>query len=149
MTIIATRSMGIIDIVLWLYPRLFALDTNIGPLPLANESFQQGSVFLAHMSNKIVIRVSYSCPAEYMQGAFNTVSFENLSESFEKLENPINAQIHYLIEDCWKLSGKYLPVEVIKQGDYKERLFEQLIVDSESNTISGLNKWLSQINYFI
>jgi hypothetical protein len=61
------------------------------------------------------------------------------------LNGEANQDIHALLKDCWETSGRYLPVEVIGQGDPREAVFQGLLVDDSVACGANLATWLGQI----
>jgi len=139
------RASSIIDTILAIYPRLFALDTHKGPLPLLNESFSEGYVLMVHMQNSIFIWVNQSTPIEYINALFGVSDIMAVPSSLPVIQTDENAYVQSMINDCWTLSGCYLPVEIILQGSPKEALFSDILVDSSSTTHSGLGVWLAEV----
>jgi hypothetical protein len=103
----------VVDLLLWLCPRVFAVDRGIGPLPCTAESFTLGAAFLMHTHDAVYVWVSDAADQEWVGNAIGT-------DTFERRENSESAAIWQTIEECQQLSGKYLPVAVIRQGDRDE-----------------------------
>lgn len=131
--LILLRSINITNLLLYLYPRMFSLDSNeYELLPLTGQSFGHGNCFLVHTINRIYIWISQSVSTEFLMNTFNVNDFNN--EMPQNVEN-LNLNTHEyeklreLINDCWVLSGCYLPVEIIKQGEPRESVFGEILVD--------------------
>lgn len=151
-----TRAANVVEMMLYLYPRMFALDSTIvdsvynkyagispnflGPLPLAAESFGYGSVFLFHTNTKIYIWVSKAADPSFLNGVFGCSSIQDLpTEIPSDIQTPENQKIQLLLNECWKLSGKYIPNEVIPQEDPREYVISRFLVDSTPN--NDLKAW--------
>jgi hypothetical protein len=54
-----------------------------------------------------------------------------------------NERFNRLIGECWAMSGKWLPVEVIPAGDQREAVFRELLVDIRPDGGGDLNAFVS------
>jgi hypothetical protein len=53
-----------------------------------------------------------------------------------------------LINDCYALSGKYLPVNIIPAGDQREEVFRDILVDMRTDGGGDLKAFISQMTTF-
>ena len=148
--IIRLRAMGVVDLMLYLYPRMFAVDADeqCTPLPLVQQSFAEGCCFLVHTLDNIFIWVSIGASKEFLANAFGVAAIEELPKEVPKLETAENRRLNELINECWKLSAHYLPVEVIPQGDQREEVFGEILRDEEVGEGPQLGTWIGQIRSF-
>lgn len=154
------RAANIVEMLLYLYPRMFALDSTIvdsvynnystispnflGPLPLCADSFGYGSVFLFHTNAKIYIWVSKTVEPSFLGNVFGCSSIENLpNEVPTNIQSEENQKVQQLLNECWKLSGKYIPNEVIPQEDPREYVVSRFLVDSTPN--NDLKTWTNLV----
>ena len=150
--IVLLRNLNITDTLLYLYPRMFSVDTN-SILPLALTSFGQGTMFLFHTHDKIYIWVSAAVDQSLIENAFGCQILENLPTIFPPVETkPCQNSIDYLklqnmIFDCVKLSKKYLNVEVIGQENPRENIFSEIIVDDSTVSGSNLLLWIQNMQF--
>jgi hypothetical protein len=112
----------VVDLLLWLCPRVFAVDRGIGPLPCIAESFTLGAAFLIHAHDAIYLWVSDAAEQMWVANAIGT-------DTFERRENSESAGLWQTIDECQQLSGKYLPVTVIRQGDPDEAIVGRMLID--------------------
>ena len=147
-TIITCRQASIVNLCLMFYPRFFATDTNVGPLALTSNSFGQGSVFLVHMIDKIIIWVSEGATQEYLMNVFGCSSLQELPDQLPQLETPESQRLQELINESMNISAKYLPVQIIPQGDQREIIFSEILVDDDAQTRASFSKWMSEIRGF-
>jgi hypothetical protein len=135
------RGANPVDILLWSYPRLFALDTGEGPLPLSANSMGCGEVFLFHTVRKVVIYVKGSAGAEYLRRAFGVERAEDCGGELPVLGTPENEAVRAKWRECWQVSGRYLSCEIrVGKG------VEELLVDSQQ--LQGrvsLEAWIREI----
>lgn len=147
--IIGLRSIGINDLLLYLYPRMFATDSeNVMPLPLTGQSFANGNCFLVHKNDKIYIWISQNVSPQYLQNTFGASSLENVPENVPTLDTRENKALNDLIRDCWSLSGHFLPTEIITQGNPREAIFGEILVDDSTASGSPLSRWINEIKSF-
>jgi len=144
--IIGLRSISVNDLLLYLYPKMYALDSDVKtPLPLSGQSFSYGSCFLVHTVEKIYIWVSNSVSQEFLSNVFGVQSFEQLPSELPTLENPTNVEVHNLLNECWSFSGHYLPIEIIPQQSPRESIFADILVDDSTACGSNLSQWMNEI----
>ncbi|KAH0791221.1 Sec23/Sec24 trunk domain containing protein [Histomonas meleagridis] len=143
--LIRLRSIDLTDLIIYLYPRMFVTDAEqIMVLPLTGQSFAAGHCFLVHTVDKIYIWLSSEVTPEYLQNAFGVSSFDKVAEQLPKLETKENQQLQQLLTECWELSGRYLPVEVIPQGNPKEAIFGEILVDDSAACGAPLQQWMKE-----
>lgn len=128
---ISGRCASVIDTLLSLYPRMFAVDYGYVPLPLTTESYAYGTVFLFHMRDKIVIWVSPSCSPEYLINAFGVDDIVKLPNDLPENATKENQNLQTIRAQCYKLSGRYLPTEIIGYNDPRESELAALMIDKE------------------
>jgi hypothetical protein len=138
------RSCGVTSLMLFLYPRLVGLDGARTVLPLDNDSFATGSVFLFQTYSKIYIWVPKSVDVEYLRRAFGVSELGREPLEIKDLETEENQFLREKINECQVLSGRFIDTEVIVQGDPNERIFAGLIVDTPANGVS-LAQWRASI----
>jgi hypothetical protein len=62
------------------------------------------------------------------------------------IETKENKRIRERCQECWELSQRYLPIEVIGQGDQREMGIGPQIVDSQpTNPIAALDVWIREL----
>lgn len=134
------RTYSVVDLMLALYPRMFAVDTLYGPLQLVNESFQHGSVFLIHCVNRICIFIKHDVDPEYLVNVFGVVSPSEVTE-LPTLETEQNSSLHDLIKECYTISRRYIPLEIILDINQ----VQALLVDVAYQGRSGLEAWRTEL----
>jgi hypothetical protein len=139
-TALWARGANPIDLLLWTYPRLFALDTNQGPLPLNTNSLSGRSVFLFHTVTKVVIYIHASANSDYLQRAFGVQRAKEIRGDLPTLESPENEAIHDRWRECCQISGGYLPCEITHEG------VERFLVESQHAPFKmSLTTWICDI----
>lgn len=129
-TLVEVNEMPIIEILLFLYPRLFKIEeSKFSLLPLNKSSTLDGFCFLFHTYNRIYIYIKNNANPVYLKNAFGIDSIEKIPDEVPKLENNENKVLQKLINDCWSLSGHFLQTELICQGNSREFIFSELFVD--------------------
>jgi hypothetical protein len=146
MDVLRTRGLSPTDLLIWIYPRMFCVDSDQGPLPLVTDSFATGAVFLFHLIDKIIIWVSEQCSPEYLADAFGVTSVEELDGELPTIESAENQALRDRCQQCWELSQRYLPVVVIGQGDPREAVMSGLLVDTQpANPVAALDVWIREL----
>ncbi|KAH0789179.1 Sec23/Sec24 trunk domain containing protein [Histomonas meleagridis] len=150
--IIKLQSMSLIDTMLYLYPEMYVLDNinNLKQLPLNQQSFAEGNCFLVHTVSKVYIWISPGATPQYLTAAFGVGAVDQLDlNNIPKLETNENKIINEKIAECYNLSGKYLPVEIIPPGSEKEALFAEFLVDCSKACGSDVGPFIGQTNVLI
>lgn len=145
--IIKLRSISPMSLLLDLYPRLFVISDSPRIVPLSTESFSLGYTFLVHCSNIIFIWTSPSTPLEQLKLIFGINSVSDLPQQLPKLDNFFNSTIHQIIANCWNLSEKYLPVEIIVNGSPRKSVFLDILVDDSQICGSTLKSFPEMFLY--
>jgi hypothetical protein len=135
-----TAMCPLAELILMLYPRMFAIDQQTDALPCCADSFRFGWVFLFHCWHRIYIWISERADAKFVANAFGT-DFSELA----KLPTLENQLVWDRVQNCLEISGKYLPVEIIKQGDEREGVIRLILIDRPDQGPT-FNEWFeSQI----
>ena len=134
--LIRLRAISINDLILYLYPIMYSVDTG-SILPLTNESFQYGTIFLIHTFDAIIIWISSNIAPEFLQNTFGVNSRESINQ-VPQLQTQENQALHNLLNQCYNYSGRYLPLEIISQGE----LPQDILVDDLAECGSNLRQWL-------
>jgi hypothetical protein len=145
--LILVRSMSLVDCLLYLYPRMFALDAQqySGPLPLVGDSFQYGSIFLAHTVRRIYIWVRSDAAPDLLMKFFGD---QTVPADVPLTGTPENQRLNELVAACQAFSRKYLPVEIIPGGDTRESVFREILVDLRTDGGADLKAFIAQIATF-
>lgn len=160
-TSIWVRSANITEILLYLYPRMFALDSTVenspyqtysaisnsfvGPLPLSHESFGYGNFFMFHTNDKIYFWISKSVQPSFLAAVFGVQSFEEIPNEMPNIQTEANQNLQKVLSECWSLSGKYLPNEIIKQEDPRELVISRFLIDSVPN--NDIKSWVKLMQF--
>lgn len=143
-TLIELNEISIIDVLLFLYPRLFLVDeSKFSILPLRKSSLLNGSCFLFHTYNKIFVWIKKSSSSSYLKNAFGFDSIEKVQSEVPKLETQENKILHQLINNCWSFSGHFLQTEIICEGNPRESIFSEFLVDDNRS----LQELMKEINF--
>ena len=146
-TILNIRSMSLIDLLIYLYPRMFAIDNSELPLPLCASSFSQGSCFLFHTLDRIYIWVSQGATPQYLSETFGVSSIDQLPNEVPTLNTEENQKLQKLINDCWNLSGRFLQTEIIGQGSPRESVFSEILIDDSRACGATLNELRKEFSF--
>jgi hypothetical protein len=139
-SLIWLRSASVVASVLWLYPRVFALDTAAGPLPAAADAFRHGSVLLFHTNQRIYIWVGEQAAPEYIRAVFG----DGVGKELPEIDSDECRAVTARVAECRELSGCYLPVDIIPQGDPREMALVGLLVDTPPNEMP-LEDWVTRV----
>ena len=141
-TILKVRSFSLQDSLLYLYPRMFAVDGPETPIPLASESFGHGNIILVHTQDKLFLWISPGAQPDQLQKYFGCQSFESLPTEVPQLQTPENQHLNALITDCYTLSRRYLLLEIIPPGSPRESIFAELLVDMSQISGSDMSSFV-------
>jgi hypothetical protein len=137
------RSMSVTGCLLFLYPRMFAVDVDCGTtLPLCGESFGTGGIMLVHAVDGVYVWVGRDVNADTLSAYFGG---QEVPSEVPRVQTEENERLHKLIAECWAISGKWLPVEIIPAGDQKEAVFRELLVDGRTEGGGDLDAFVSQM----
>jgi hypothetical protein len=142
--LIFLRALRIFDLILYFYPRLIAADGDGEILPLTGASFARGSCFIVHTVRMVVIWVSKGATQGYLESVFGVDQVEALPQAVPETGTAENLKVNELIRECWALSGRYLPVEVIGQGSEREVIFRDILVDDALVAGANFLDWMRQ-----
>lgn len=121
------------------------------PLPLDSSSFGRGFCFVVHTMEKIYIWISPSVNANYLRVAFGVNSVDELTGGnfniyqLPTIQTPQNAIIQNVINSCYILSGRYLPLEIIPPGSPREAIFSDILVDMIPVKGSNLTAFVAEM----
>lgn len=122
------QSSSLADTLLYLYPRLIAVDTGTAELPLTAESFAAGHCFLLHTNRCIYVWVSPAAPKEYLEAVFGVTDAAALPSELPPLrDTPASSALHQRVRECYELCARYLITEVIAPGSPSERILSDII----------------------
>jgi hypothetical protein len=106
-------------------------------------------VFLFHLPYRILIWISSAVDPLYIEDAFGVPTLESLPAEVPKLDSKESEDLNARIGECWEISGRYLPVEIIAQGNPKEAEIASLLVDTQpANPNLGLEVWIRELRRF-
>jgi hypothetical protein len=142
---ICWRSLSIVDTLLSLYPRMVCIDGGCVIVPLTGSSFAAGHCFLLHMVSRIIIWVGAAAPPEWIRDAFGVGSVQEIPPDVPTLDGPANRDLNAAIQECWTISRRYLPVTLITQGDPREAIFAQLLVEDSAVAGAVFSEWRKQV----
>lgn len=143
-TFVELYGMSNNNILLYFYPRMFNVnESEFSILPLGNDSFLNGFCFVIHTYNKIYIKIQKNADANYLKNAFDACSFEDIPFNVPKLETQENLVLQNLINDCWSFSGKFLQTEIICQGNTRESILSEFMIDDENS----LQELVRELNF--
>ena len=131
--VIKIRSIDIINLILYLYPRFFVL-TETGEtyiLPLTGSSFSTGSCFIVHCIDKIIVWVSTNASPQFLADVFGVSDLTQIAPEVPETGGPLNNKLFELVNESRILSGCYLPVIAIPQGSPSESIFQNILVDDK------------------
>ena len=126
-------------------------ETALQPLPLDSSSFGRGFCFVVHTVEKVFIWISPSVNPNYLRAAFGVNSVEELTDgSFNIyqlpiLQTPQSVVIQNVVNSCYVLSGRYLPVEIIPPGSPRESIFSDILVDMIPVKGSNLTAFIAEM----
>jgi hypothetical protein len=100
---------------LWLCPRMIAIDRGAAVVPCSAQSFPLASVFLFHAWDRVILWAADGADARWVDTALGPPG-----DTLERLGTLENDAVWGVVEECQKLSGRYLPVLVLRQGDPRE-----------------------------
>ncbi|KAK8893671.1 hypothetical protein M9Y10_022098 [Tritrichomonas musculus] len=126
-------------------------DASTQPLPLDSSSFGRGFCFVVHTMEKVFIWISPSVNLNYLRAAFGVNSIEDLTSGnfniyqLPTLQTPQSIIIQNVVNSCYMLSGRYLPVEIIPPGSPREAIFSDILVDMIPVKGSNLTAFIAEM----
>jgi hypothetical protein len=141
--VIRLRSMSVAGTLLWLYPRMFAMDTGSGALPLTAAALATGCCFLVHTDNRILIWVRHGVDEEWLAEVFGVRTMQEIVNVTDVQMLERSANVRSLLNHCWTVSGQYLPIVIIPEGDPREIVFRTVLVDDSRESGGNLSEWKS------
>jgi hypothetical protein len=83
-------------------------------------------VVLVHSFDLIYVWVNPEAPPTIIWAFFGS---DTLPREVPQLDTRENVRLNEVITECYAMSGRYLPVEVIPPGDPREAIFGDILVD--------------------
>jgi hypothetical protein len=123
--IIRIRQIDINNFVVYIRPRLFRPDQGTAALPPARASCAGASVVAVHTPERIIVWVAADMPND-----------------LALFPDATRGRVMGVARECWQWSGRYLPVEVVRQGDPKEAALRDVLVDDSVAAGANLGDWL-------
>jgi hypothetical protein len=120
------KGMNAVDVLLWLHPRMIPLAFPETTVPLIVSALDGYPISVIHMVDRLFVWVGGNADTADVEQLFGTQTATQVPE----LDNPLNATLREIIEGCWALSGKFLPVRVLRPGDGRIALVTQYLVES-------------------
>jgi hypothetical protein len=143
--LVALKSLSVVGTILYFYPRLVCVDAGGVPMPAAESSFARGNVFVVHCWDRVYVWVGAGATQDWLEEAFGARELAPLPAVVPELAGNANKAIRKIIDEAWGLSGKYLPVEVIGQGDPRQQAFSELLVDEAGPGGPSLADWMARL----
>ena len=145
--IIRLRAMSLKDLLIYLYPRMFVTDSNCLLVPLNSQAFGLGSCIFVHTVDRIYIWIGSGVNPTYLTNAFGVSSLEQVPAEVPTLTTQENEALRNLLEQCWAFSGRYLPVQIMTQGNPHEAVFGDILKEeAHPNTnLQAFSDWLRQM----
>jgi len=134
--LINMRSMNAIDVLLWVYPRLIPLEDPETVLPLTNSVLTNYPIALAHMVDRVVVWIGENAD----QGIVAQIFGDELSR-IPELESEANVMVRKIVHDCWALSGRYLPVQVMRGRDRRFGVLGSYLTESPEIGDQAYERW--------
>jgi hypothetical protein len=138
---IEIRSHRIVDSLLMMYPRMLCIDAGSVVVPLTASSFGIGNCFLVHRHSCVIVWIGANAASDWLQDAFGVSSLVEVPPQVPSLGTQANTDLNAAIQECWALSGRYLPVTVIPQGDPREGIFKQILVEDSMLAGEIFSEW--------
>jgi hypothetical protein len=132
--------MGLVQSLLFLYPRLLAFGADQECLPLTKRSLGVATCLVVHCWDRIRIWVSRTANPAFIQAAFGVGGADELPKELPALDNPVSHDLNVLIQRCWILTGKFLAVEIVAEGE--DSWFREALVDDSTACGADLTKWM-------
>jgi hypothetical protein len=143
--LVNARAFSLMDALLYLYPRMFATDGNSSALALTMDAFGAGNVIVVHTFARIFVWVSPNASHEIIREFFGE---DEVGTELKETGSEGNGKLHTLINECYAMSGRYLPVEVIQVGSARESVFADILVDVAKEGGGDLEAFLRELMAF-
>jgi hypothetical protein len=142
--LVQVRAMGIVQLLIFMYPRMIAIIPGRPILPMTRRSLELADVMIFHTWRTIFVWVKRTVSTEILRDAFGVVSFIELQNDLPTLEGDLNKELHRIIQQCWDLTGIYISVEVIGEGNEGEAAISQFFVDDSTACGCDLTRWMAR-----
>jgi hypothetical protein len=142
--LVQMRSMGIVQLLLFMYPRLIAISPGRPILAMTRRSLHAADLFVLHTWRMIFVIARCEIAADILRDAFGVAAFTDLPVELPTLETELNKELHCIIQDCWNFTGTYIAVELVREGSEAEAAMTELFVDDSTACGSDLQRWMAQ-----
>jgi hypothetical protein len=120
--LVTLRSIDLAAFLLYLCPRVVPLEAPGELLPPSAASLAAGTWRVVHTANRVFVWGAADAAGDGEEEAVKEV-----------------------VKSCWEVSGRYLPVEVVRQGDEREQAVRARLLDDSVECGSNLEQWVTQI----
>jgi protein transport protein SEC24 len=134
--LINIRTMNGIDILLWLHPRAIPWDDPGATVPLTTFTLTSYPVLVVHMVNRIVLWVG-----EKADDAVTQIFGGEFGAEVPELNNEVNAAVRRIVQDCWAISRRFLPVQLVRRDDQRFGILGRYLVESSELVDNVYEKW--------
>jgi hypothetical protein len=142
--LVKVRAMGVVQLLLFMYPRMIAIAPGRRVLPMTRRSLEAADLILLHTWRAIFVWVKGTAPPEMLRDAFGVASFAELRGELPNLETALNKELHVMIQECWNFTGTYISVEVVGEGTEGEAALAELFVDDLDVCGGDLQRWMAR-----
>ena len=145
-TIIAIRACNVIETLLKLYPRFFSIEDPTQMLPLSQASFNNGTVFFFHTHKRVYIWANSNANPELLQDLFGTSDVTDLPVNVPQTGTPLNNTLNEIINECYNISGRYLPTEIISFNSPRQSIIPLLLFDDNTSCGANANTFIANFH---
>jgi hypothetical protein len=131
------KGMNSIDILLWLHPRIIPLAFPDATLPLITPVLSAYPICVIHMVDRIFVWVGENADSGDIAQLFGG----EVTAQIPQLETATNFAVRRIIDNCWALSARYLPVSVIRPGDRRVALIMRYLMESDDVKNTPYEAW--------
>lgn len=143
--ILQMRAIGIVDLILYVYPRLLTIENKI--LPLSKKSLNQ---YMESLNNNCILIV-HSCNAIFIWAISKEVLISKLSSSCDNdvvsqsgainIDKITDQKLKDLIRSCWNISRKYL----LSFAIYGENVLDSLLIEDSITSNFNYASWICSL----
>jgi hypothetical protein len=135
------RSLSVVDALLALYPRFIRIDSGKTILPLTAEEMTNGCCFALHTATDVFIWVDATTAVQWLGMACKVDEQIEWPEDISQANPELNA----VVQECWEISGRFLPVTVVQMGSLQEAKLRRFLIDDSTDAGAVFQIWKKQM----
>jgi hypothetical protein len=97
------------------------------------------------LKDQVIVWIGAGIAQEWLEDAFGVTSLQDIQAELPVLTLEANMALNAAIQECWKISQRYLTVSIIPQGDPREVIFKEILVEDSTASGAVFTEWRKRV----